>query len=72
MEVLMVLYGLLIVYNKTGKELRQVATQEQLIEINDIQTKLAFAIDFGYIKSYPQLMDELRKMYKIKYLQTPF
>ncbi len=61
-----------IVYKETGKELRQLATESQLIEINDIQTKLAFAIDFGYIKSYPQLMDELRKMYKIKYLQTPF
>jgi hypothetical protein len=61
-----------IVYKETGKQLRQTATETQLIEINDIQTKLSFAIDFGYIKSYPQLLSELRKMYKIKYLQTPF
>lgn len=56
-----------IVYNKTGKELRQVATQEQLQEINDIQTKLAFAIDMNYIISFEQLMNELRKMYNKKY-----
>lgn len=56
-----------IVYNKTGKDLRQTATQEQLQEINDIQTKLAFAIDMNYIISYEQLMNELRKMYNKKY-----
>jgi hypothetical protein len=56
-----------IVYNKTGKDLRQTATQEQLQEINDIQTKLAFAIDMNYIISYEQLMNELRKLYNKKY-----
>lgn len=56
-----------IVYNKTGKELRQYATHEQLKEINDIQTKLAFAIDMNYITSYEQLMSELRKLYNNKY-----
>jgi hypothetical protein len=61
-----------IVYNTTGKELRQSSNQEQLTEINDIQTKLSFAIDMGYIKNYEQLVIELRKMYKIKYLSTPF
>ncbi len=61
-----------IVYKTTGKELRQLATENQLIEINDIQTKLAFAIDFGYIKKYQQLLLEMRKMYKIKHLKTPF
>jgi len=61
-----------IVYGKTGKNLRQIASQEQLIETNDIQTKLAFAIDMGFIKSYHQLISEMRKMYKIKYLTSPF
>jgi hypothetical protein len=56
-----------IVYNKTGKDLRQTATQEQLREINDIQTKLAFAIDMNYIISYEQLINELRKLYNKKY-----
>lgn len=58
-----------IVFNKTGKELRQIATQEELNEINDIQTKLAFAIDMNYIISYNQLMEELRKIYNKKYLK---
>ncbi len=61
-----------IVYRTTGKELRQLASQQQLAEINDIQTKLSFAIDFGYIKTYPQLVSELRKMYRIKYHKLPF
>lgn len=61
-----------IVYKTTGKELRQSASQKQLAEINDIQTKLSFAIDFGYIKSYSHLVEELRKMYRIKYRKTPF
>jgi len=61
-----------IVYNKTGKDLRQSATQEQLAEINDIQTKLAFAIDMGFIKSYEQLILDMRKMYRVKYLKSPF
>jgi len=56
-----------IVYNKTGKDLRQTATQEQLQEINDIQTKLAFAIDMNYIISFEQLMNELRRLYNKKY-----
>lgn len=56
-----------IVYNKTGKELRQTATQEQLQEINEIQTKLAFAIDMNYITSYNQLLEEMRKLYNKKY-----
>jgi hypothetical protein len=56
-----------IVYNKIGKELRQTATQEQLQEINEIQTKLAFAIDMNYITTYEQLLNEMRKMYNKKY-----
>jgi hypothetical protein len=61
-----------IVYGKTGKELRQTATEEQLREINEIQMKFAFAIDMNYIKTYPQLMEELREMYRIKKRKTPF
>lgn len=61
-----------IVYGKTGKNLRQTATQEQLTELNDIQKKLSFAIDMNYIRTYEQLILEMRKMYKIKYLTSPF
>lgn len=66
MEVLMVLYGLLIVYNKTGKNLRQTASHAQLKELSDLQNKLSFAIDMGYITTYKQLMNELRKIWNNK------
>jgi len=58
-----------IVFGKKGKELRQSATQEQLTELNDLQTKLSFAIDMGYISSYQQLISELRKLYSNKNLK---
>lgn len=61
-----------IVYDTTGKDLRQSSTQEQLQEINDIQTKLSFAIDMGFIKSYQQLIFDMQKMYRKKYLTPPF
>lgn len=55
-----------IIFGKTGKGLRQVATQDQLKELNDLQSKLSFAIDMGYIKTYPELINELRKIWNIK------
>jgi hypothetical protein len=61
-----------IVYGKTGKGLRQTATEEQLKELNEIQIKFSFAIDMGYIKSYSQLLEEMREMYRIKKRKTPF
>lgn len=61
-----------IVYGKTGKNLRQTASQEQLKELNELQLKLSFAIDMGYIKSYHQLVEEMREMYRIKKRKTPF
>ena len=61
-----------IVFNKKGKELRQNATQEQLQELSDLQTKLSFAIDMGYIKSYQNLYSELKEIYRMKQRKTPF
>lgn len=56
-----------IVFNRTGKNLRQQATQEQLSEISDIESKLAYAINMGFIKSYDELILTMRKMYNDKY-----
>lgn len=61
-----------IVFGKKAKELRQHATQEQLKELNDLQTKLSFAIDMGYIKDYTCFIEELRRLYKMKNSKTPF
>ena len=52
-----------IVFNRTGKNLRQQAPQEQLSEISDIESKLAYAINMGFIKSYDELIITMRKMY---------
>lgn len=56
-----------IVFNKKGKNLRQSATQDELKELNDLQSKLAFLIDNNYITSYQQLLDDMRTMYNKKY-----
>ncbi len=61
-----------IVYNKKGKNLRQSATHDQLKELNELQTKLSFAIDMNYITTYPQLIQEMKKIWKNKYKTTPF
>lgn len=56
-----------IVFNRTGKELRQQATQKELAEISDIENKLAYAIDMGFINNQAELIISLRKMYNDKY-----
>lgn len=56
-----------IVFGTKGKGLRQLATQEQLKELNKIQENLSFAIDMGYITEYEDLMSEMRKLYNKKY-----
>ena len=56
-----------IVFNKTEKEIRQKATVAQLEELNTIQSNLAFAIDLGHIKTYPQLLQNLREIWERKH-----
>lgn len=56
-----------IVFNTTGKNLRQSATQEQLKEISEIEHSLAFSINMGLIKDHFGLMNLLRNMYNKKY-----
>lgn len=56
-----------IVFNKTGKELRQQATQRELKEIAELEKKVAFMIDMGFVKDSYQLINALRKIYNEKY-----
>ena len=56
-----------IVFNRTGKNLRQEATQEQLREISDIEQKVAFSINMGMVKNNMELIELLRKMWYKKY-----
>lgn len=50
--------------------LRQHATREQLNELSEIQNKLAFAVDMGYIKTFDALLEEMRKIYFYKQSKT--
>jgi len=55
-----------IVFGTKGKNLRQSATEVQLKELYELEQKLSFAIDMGYIKSYDQLLSEMRKIWNQK------
>lgn len=46
--------------------LRQIATTKQLTELSEIQNKLAFAVDMGYIETFQGLIDEMKKIYQAK------
>lgn len=56
-----------IVFGVHETMIRNTATQEQLKELDDLQKSLSFAIDMGYIKSFSNLIDEMRKIYKNKH-----
>jgi hypothetical protein len=56
-----------IVFNRHEKGIRQGATPLQLKEMVDIQKQLEFAIDMGYIKSFNQLLEEMRRIWHKKY-----
>lgn len=58
-----------VVFNKTGKELRQNATEEQLQEIYELEHQLTFSINMGFVKNQEELLVLLRKMYVKKYLR---
>ncbi len=61
-----------IVFGEHKKDIRQSATQEQLKELSMHEENFSFAIDRGYIKTYPQLENELRKVWRDKNKNTPF
>lgn len=56
-----------IIFNEHKKAIRNEATQAQLNELIDVQKKLAFAIDMGYIKTFSALIKEMRRMYHLKW-----
>lgn len=56
-----------IVVNKHETQIRDKFTREQLKELGELQSKLSFAIDMGYITTFDGLLDEMRKLYILKY-----
>lgn len=56
-----------IVFNRHHKDIRNSATTDQLHELDELQRNLAFSVDMGYIKTYPQLISSMRHLYNRKH-----
>lgn len=55
-----------VIFGRHETGIRNSATQQQLKDMERLESQLAFAINMGYIKNFEQLIDELRKMYNKK------
>lgn len=55
-----------IVFGKHEENLRQNATEEQLKQLTELQKQFAFAVDMGYIKSFNELINEMRRIWHMK------
>ena len=56
-----------IIFNRHEKDIRNSATPVQLKDLVDLQKQLAFAVDMGYIKTFDELINEMRRMYHSKW-----
>ena len=54
-----------IVFGRHEIGIRNNATEPQLKQLTDVQKKLSFAIEMGYINNETKLMEEMRKIYKL-------
>lgn len=59
-----------IVFGRHEKGIRQTATKNQLTAMNDLQNKLAFAIDMDYITSFDELINEMRRLFNINQFKS--
>lgn len=56
----------IIVFGRHETGIRNTGTQVQLKELTDLEAKLAWAINMGYITSQEQLLSEMRKIFNDK------
>jgi hypothetical protein len=56
-----------IIFNRHERGIRQTATVDELKRMTELEKKLAFSIDMGYIKSYKKLIIDMRNIYSAKY-----
>ena len=61
-----------IVFGKHEPGIRNMASSSQLKEMEDLEKKMSFAIDMGYVSSFNMLLDELRKIWNNKYQKSIF
>lgn len=52
-----------IIFDKHERDIRNTATPKQLQALDDLQRKLAFSVEMGYIRTFPDLMNSMRKIY---------
>jgi len=52
-----------IVFNIHETLIRNKATQVELKELDDLQRSLAFSVNMGYIKTFDELINEMRKLW---------
>lgn len=55
-----------IVFGRHQKGMRNFATETELREIHNLESQFAFAINQGYIKTFDEFINELRKIYHSK------
>jgi|Laugrespbdmm15dd_1035085.scaffolds.fasta_scaffold11365_1 hypothetical protein len=53
------------IFGKHETGLRNSATKEELKQLEQLESRLAFAIDMNYIKTFDELIIELQKVYKL-------
>ena len=56
-----------IVFGKHESGIRQFASSHQLKELSGLQEKAAFLIEMGYVETFDQLRNALRKIYRKKH-----
>lgn len=56
-----------IIFNMHEPGIRNTGTIQQLKDLEDLEKKMAFAIDMGYINSFEDFLKQLRKIYTMKY-----
>lgn len=52
-----------IIFDRHERSIRDTGTQAQLEELVELEKKLAFAVDMGYIKTFDELINDMRDMY---------
>jgi len=56
-----------VVFGRHVNGIRNTGTEEQLNELQRIEANMAFSIDAGFIKSFPELMEHIRGLWRKKY-----
>jgi len=54
-----------IVFGRHESGIRQTAPKDELTAMNDLQKKLAFAIEMDYIRNFEELINEMRRLFNI-------